>query len=125
MTLDSAGFAGLQGIQGDFFEGDGAGVLFDQRDLASKAAKPLGDGLGVRDASAEQEQLGFLGGDRQDGLIGGPPAAIGHHLVFVDDQKIWVAPFEEAVTLGFEGGDDHRGAEVSADIPSRDPDIPA
>ena len=88
MALDAGRLAGFQGVERDFFQGDGAGVLLDEGDLAAEAAEPFRDRLGVGDAPAEEEELGIGRSDSQDGLIGRPAAAVGQHLVFVHHQQV-------------------------------------
>ena len=63
VALDAGRLAGLQGVQRDFLEGDGAGVLFDEGHLTAEATEPFRDGLRVGDAAAEQEELGGGWGD--------------------------------------------------------------
>ena len=63
MAFDAGRLTGLQGVQGDFLEGDGASVFLDEGHLAAEAPEPFRDGLRVGDAPTEQEELGGGWGD--------------------------------------------------------------
>jgi hypothetical protein len=124
VALDAARFPALQGVQRDLLQGDRSTLFLNQGHGPAKVPQPFGHRPGVGHAAAQEQEPGLRRGQRQDGLVGRPPPFIGQHLVLVDDEEVRTASLEEAVALRLQGGHDHGGAEVFADVPGGDAHVP-
>ena len=114
-----------QGFQVDFFEGDGAFRVGDERGVAPDASQPGDDILGIGDAAAEEEELCFRRRQGESELVVHAADGVGDHLVFVDDQKTRPAALEKLALLRFQGGDDHLCVEFGGEVAGGNAHVPA
>ncbi len=125
VASDGVGDAGEIFLR-DLVEGDGAVGDADDLSRATEALEPIGDGCGVADAAAEEEELRAVGGREGEGeFVVEAAAGVGEHLVFVDDEGAWGVAGKDALALGFEGGDEDGGTGVLGKIAGGDADVPA
>jgi hypothetical protein len=109
----------------DFVEGNRADFVSDEDGIASEASEPVDDLIGIGDGTAEEEELGVGWGEGDGQFVVQAAILIGEHLVFVDDEEAGAVAVDEAVLLGFEGGDEDGGGEVVGEIAGGDTDVPA
>ncbi len=124
VAFEVAGHALGEGNVGDVFEGNRA--VFGDHDLggAAEVAEPGGDVLGVGNGAAEQEESGVGWSEGDGAFVVAAARGVGDHLVFVDDQDGGAFTSNEALDLGFEGGDEDGGVNVFREITGGDADIP-
>ena len=71
----------------DLVERHGADVVADEGGVATEAFEPVDDVVGVGDGSAEEQELGALGGEGDGKLVVQAAVVVSEHLVFVDHQE--------------------------------------
>ena len=108
-----------------FFERDGAMLVADQNGTAAKAAEPADDGIGIGNAATEEKKLRLRRREREGEFVIEAAIGVADHLVFINNEERGAVALDEAVLLGFEGGDEDGGAEIFGEIAGGDADIPA